>query len=484
MENNSPNIQLEMNFSTPGGNRFRRCLDNGVFTVLFEHAAPGLELSDSDAGERLMELEKIVLASREVPAALALTDRSISDNSRRAVDYAALLPEKKRNFHLVYLSGRNSSSSSIQGVIAQAAAKNIANIVAVSGDSRAGESFRDLHKMEFCESVNSLRLLKRSTALQPFFAGGVVNAHLSTAPALYSSLFKLIKKFNCGAEFAVAQAGFDMAQLDALRRYLSWRGYHQPVIARLMLLTPEKVEKIMADALPGITISKDFLMILEKELRFSASQFEAAQYRRLELQAVGCKLLGYSGIQIVGADTPSKMKITLERISRALKEFTNFSSWEEEYKFYMARSDMAPEAQNFYLFEDLLKGIDAGGESPRLTEFKLPKTGLAAELADRARRFFFPDVVNQPANERRWLKKLLAGCVGCDNCRLPLTQFYCTECCPKRLANGVCGGVRSNGECEIGNFPCVHLQIWHAASRRRQADTLENEIVPGSNADL
>ena len=75
MENNSPNIQLEMNFSTPGGNRFRRCLDNGVFTVLFEHAAPGLELSDSDAGERLMELEKIVLASREVPAALALTDR-------------------------------------------------------------------------------------------------------------------------------------------------------------------------------------------------------------------------------------------------------------------------------------------------------------------------------------------------------------------------------------------------------------------------
>ena len=31
MENNSPNIQLEMNFSTPGGNRFRRCLDNGVF---------------------------------------------------------------------------------------------------------------------------------------------------------------------------------------------------------------------------------------------------------------------------------------------------------------------------------------------------------------------------------------------------------------------------------------------------------------------
>ena len=92
MENSQANIQLEMNFNTPSGNRFRRCLDNGVFTVLFEHAAPGMELDDNDAAMRLAELEKIVLASREVPAALALTDRSFSDNARRAVDYATLLP--------------------------------------------------------------------------------------------------------------------------------------------------------------------------------------------------------------------------------------------------------------------------------------------------------------------------------------------------------------------------------------------------------
>lgn len=478
MDNNSANIQLEMNFNTPSGNRFRRCLDNGVFTVLFEHTAPGMELTDSDAAKRLAELEKIVLASREVPAALALTDRSFSDNARRAVDYAALLPEKHRNSHLIYISGRSTSSEQMQGLIAQAKACNLANVVAVSGDSRAGESVRDLRDMDFCESIRTLQFLKNSSDRQEFFAGAAVNGHLSSAPALYSSLFKLIKKFNNGAEFAVSQAGFDMAQLDALRRYLSWRGYHQPLIARLMLLTPDRVEKIMANALPGITISQDFLMILEKELRFSASQFEAAQYRRLELQAAGCKLLGYSGIQIAGADTPAKMHIALERVAKALKEFTNLKCWEEEYKFYMARSDMAPADQHFYLFEELLQGMFSDESMPRLTEFQLPRQSFTGKIGDWARRFFFPDANLQAADERRWLKKLLAGCQNCENCRLPLTQFYCPERCPKRLANGVCGGVRSNGECEVGNHLCVHWQIWHAAERNRQTDALENDMIP------
>ena len=63
MENSASNIQLEMNFNTPSGNRFRRALDNGVFTVLFEHTAPGMELPDSEAAQRLAELEQLVLSS-------------------------------------------------------------------------------------------------------------------------------------------------------------------------------------------------------------------------------------------------------------------------------------------------------------------------------------------------------------------------------------------------------------------------------------
>mgnify|MGYP003322246258 CR=1 FL=1 len=56
MENNQANIQLEMNFDIPSGNRFRRCLENGLFTVLFEHAAPGPELPEAEAARRFEKL--------------------------------------------------------------------------------------------------------------------------------------------------------------------------------------------------------------------------------------------------------------------------------------------------------------------------------------------------------------------------------------------------------------------------------------------
>ena len=59
--------------------------------------------------------------------------------------------------------------------------------------------------------------------------------------------------------------------------------------------------------------SSDFRKILDKESQFSSNQFESAQWRRLELQAAGCRLLGYSGVQIMGVDTPANMEEQLPK---------------------------------------------------------------------------------------------------------------------------------------------------------------------------
>ncbi|MBE6379866.1 MAG: hypothetical protein E7047_02940 [Lentisphaerae bacterium] len=480
MDARQADIQLEMNFSTPSGNRFRRCLENGVFTVLFEVTAPGYELPDDEAAARLAQLEKTALSCTKLPCALALTDRSWSDKHRSALEYAALLPEKNRNSHIFYISGRHADHSAMRSKLAAARSLNLANLVAVSGTSMPNEDARALRKIDFTESVHTLQMLREQPDKQLFYPGSTINANLYSAPGLYSSIFKLIKKFNTGSEFAVTQAGFDIAQLDNLRTYLSWRGFHQPLIARLMLLTPDKVDKITANAMPGINISGDFLQILDKELRFSSSQFEAAQYRRLELQAVGCKLLGYSGIQIAGADSVNKMQITMDRIDRALKEFSNLNQWAEEYKYYMARSDMAPGEKDFYLFEKLLDSNAEERIAPQLTEFTLPVRSFGGRCREKLTRFLFPEADQQPAAERHWLKKLLTGCPGCANCRLPQTQYHCPQLCPKELANGPCGGVRDNGLCEAADIPCVHLDIWLDAERRKACDALENDLIaPG-----
>ena len=472
------NEQLEMNFNAPSGNRFRNCLDHGIFTVLFEHAAPDMELPDDEAAARLAVLEQAALGVAELPCALALTDRYWFSGGRRAVDYAALLPENRRNSHVVYLSGRDTPAREMRGLIAAARAANLANVVVVSGDHLPGENARATRRRHFTESVATLRRLAEAPGGEHFFPGGTVNPHSYYAPGLYAGLFKMVKKLQFGAQFIVTQAGFDMAQLDALRRFMAERALYDPLVARLMLLTPERVEKIMAGALPGITISEDFLAILNKELSFSASQFEAAQYRRLELQAAGCRLLGYSGIELSGVESPEKIRIAAERIRAAFQEFTSLSHWVDEYKFYLARSDMARADEHFYLYEHLLD--PAAGQEDRPTEaveFKLPPPGRLEALRERAARFFFPDALAQPADERRWLKRLLAGCRHCRRCRLPETQFACPERCPKRLSNGPCGGVRNNGLCEAGNFPCVHLTIWARAERRKECDALESDFI-------
>lgn len=114
-----------------------------------------------------------------------------------------------------------------------------------------------------------------------------MNPYQYTGWSLMGQYFKLVKKLNSGASFLVTQAGWDMLKLQSLRWYLTGRSLFYPMIARLILLTPEKVERILAGEYPGISISHDFQRILEKELHYSNTQFEAAQYRRLELQAAG-----------------------------------------------------------------------------------------------------------------------------------------------------------------------------------------------------
>jgi Methylene-tetrahydrofolate reductase C terminal len=58
------------------------------------------------------------------------------------------------------------------------------------------------------------------------------------------------------------------------------------------------------------------------------------------------------------------------------------------------------------------------------------------------------------------VKGLLFDCKMCGQCVLSSTGMSCPMNCPKNLRNGPCGGVRSDGGCEIRpEMKCV----WHEA---------------------
>ncbi len=479
-------LQLQMNLdAAPTRNRFREQLNSGEFVLLVENSSPGKDTDPAAASGRLAELESAVLAIKCIPAALAVTDGyHISERSWRAAEYVAALSPENRDRHVLYLSGRHTDRNELKTLTHLAREAGICNLVAVSGDAIRGESARENRKHRFFESIETLAELQGLKTKTPLLmTGATINPFQYSSYSLFAQYGKMIRKINSGAEFIVTQAGWDMLKLQTLRWYLSLRNFFFPTIARLIVLTPERVEKILAGHHPGVNISPDFRKILDKELRFSLNQFEAAQWRRLELQAAGCRLLGYSGIQLSGVDNRARLDIAAERIAAALEEFTSFDHWLSEYNSYLARAEMAPMTASFNLFDRTLRR-SYPETPPRMGDIGEPEVGAGENMAWNLRNFLFANSDRQDPDSRRLLKTLFAGCKGCEKCRLPQTEYVCPELCPKRLANGPCGGIRPDGNCEIPNFgECVHRKIARLAYAHDRLSSLEDTIVPSGHSN-
>jgi Methylene-tetrahydrofolate reductase C terminal len=66
----------------------------------------------------------------------------------------------------------------------------------------------------------------------------------------------------------------------------------------------------------------------------------------------------------------------------------------------------------------------------------------------------------------RGVKGLLFDCRMCGQCILSSTGMSCPMNCPKNLRNGPCGGVRTNGHCEVPpEMKCVWVQAVAGAAR-------------------
>lgn len=59
----------------------------------------------------------------------------------------------------------------------------------------------------------------------------------------------------------------------------------------------------------------------------------------------------------------------------------------------------------------------------------------------------------------RNVKGFLFDCQMCGDCMLSNTGMSCPMNCPKQLQNGPCGGVQSNGNCEVKpDMKCVWVE--------------------------
>ena len=459
MSNEDNSRQLSMDF-TPAGkiNRFADALHNGRFVLAVEAPAPEVGSPDpAPAPEQLAALENEVMRIGGLDTVLVIPDRG---SAWRGIEHAIELPVENRDRHLVYLSGAGTSHSEAERLVRLADSCALTNLVAVSGDAPYKCPVRECRRLEFTGSDELLRLCCE----HGLHTGVVTNPFQYTPGTQWGQLLKLDRRIAGGAEFIVTQCGWDMLKLQSLAWYLASHSEYTPRIARLMLLSPPRIERILKNCCPGVRISDDFRRHLEHELSYSKAQFESAQYRRLELQVAGCRLMGFSGVQIVGAETPARVRIVSNRIRQALEEFTDFQQWLEEYNSYLGSADMSPIPEGYQLYDRMLYrdmpengpiGINPPGE-PEATAWE--RTML------KVRKFFFRHADEESPGHARMLKKLLVSCRGCGRCRLRANSYVCPETCPKRLAEGPCGGVRADGSCELDpELECVHVRATRCA---------------------
>ncbi len=87
------------------------------------------------------------------------------------------------------------------------------------------------------------------------------------------------------------------------------------------------------------------------------------------------------------------------------------------------------------------------------------------------------------ATVEAWSKGFLFDCRMCGRCQLSVTGMTCMMNCPKTILNGPCGGVRSNGNCEVKpEMRCVWVEAWSGAQRMRHGFAIRAQQQPRDHA--
>ena len=468
-------IQLEMNFEGTNENRFKQRLDLGEFQLIAELPVPSADTPLADAVRRASDFEYLVHSQEGPKASIAFIDPAPAGYSLDMVQFATELCKYSRDRHILYLHGRDRSAKDVLESVRHAHSEGFKNFCAVTGAALPGEDVAQTRKHVFLESVNMLGAI-REAALPSVSAGAVVNPYQYTPESAYAQSFKMFRKLANGADFLVAQYGWDMMKLQEMIWNLFRREINIPTVARLMFLTPDNAEQLCAGAFHGVHISPDFEVLLKNERDHSFAQFESAQFRRIQIHAAGARLLGFSAVQIAGITNVALLETVFQKIREAFREFQTFEDWRTAYREYYDRLDMAPYPNEFYLFDNLLES-DLPAEQLSLAAGIRPPTG-SESFRRKLAGALFANADKLPARERRLTKKLLVSCRGCSQCRLPLTDYVCPETCPKGLANGSCGCNKANGDCELMDAECVFSKRLRIADSRIDYSSLEEGAVP------
>lgn len=432
------------------------------------------------------KIEELASAVGVMPllAGFGVTDRVVSDRDPDPIAGAAHLLHRTGKQPLVHLSGKGREIGDLAATLVRLRENGLENTLMLTGDRLREEPVGE--RARYLESVPAIAMAKNFSS--DLFVGSVVNPFKYREEDAMAQYLKLGKKIAAGSDFVITQVGFDIVKHEELVYWLNGNDYNIPIIANLMPMTAARARYIRVHQLPGVTVTDSFLSLLEADEQLTSDRGAARVLRRLALQIVGVRYLGYSGVQLTGIHSLARIK-QLQAVVRECAEIcpdrvTWRRAWEEACTLPMGdRADLAPRGTAWYF----LKGEDRVASKREIAKFQLMNwihdnlfvrgavaRGFGAMVSGVERRSLTGRVLERV---ERGVKGPIFGCETCGLCRLPATQYVCPETCPKGLANGPCGGTTDN-LCEFRDRECIHSKKYRIAKSAGRLDELANLLIP------
>jgi methylenetetrahydrofolate reductase (NADPH) len=455
--------QLEISFEK--NRAVRKHLHDGDFCLIVE-----LPLPPKDQPFQLSMLPATELAgyAAEEPriTALAITEGFAVGSERHALGHViARLREFTDKEIIPTLVGRGLNADALNAALADLDSAGMASALAVTGFAGPGAGRPAGRPGAYMDSTRILGEVRKR--VPDMLRGAVVNPFKYNITDAYLQYYKMVRKINAGADLFVTEAGWDVKKHQELQWYLQQRGIATPVIARLRAVRSDDVVGIIDGKAPGQTLSREYATMLQREAALGDQQAYAAQLRRLALIAAGCKIFGYSGVQVAGVLDVEKMRALVEHIHEVFEELPDYATWLNAWRDFHNRVEPAPYPDNYYLYRNLLDPdiAEYAADKVKASRERLPAPALGDKLAYVAARTLALHRRQGPLSAA--MKRLLCGTAD-TQWHLDKT-FYCAASdCPKGLEEGACGGSRPEGSCEVGGGPCffhkcVALARWRNA---------------------
>jgi methylenetetrahydrofolate reductase (NADPH) len=270
---------------------FRARLARRDRTVTVEVVTP--PPGDEAARARVLALADAVRDDARV-AAVALTDRTTSPDGD-PLTLAPAVTVRSAKSALVHIAGKGRTAAELEQALRCAAAEGIGNVLLTGGDPWPGGMRVD--------AVEMLQICRRVT--DSMLPVGVLAPPVSRP--LEEAWAGAAAKREAGAAAFVAQVSWDMTVRETLAGWQARLGV--PILGAAMVLTAGRLAFLTRHGIPGIAVP-------ERLRRRAAEEDAGAALRRLALDLVLLRRLGYAGAHVSGLLSPARLSATLDEADR------------------------------------------------------------------------------------------------------------------------------------------------------------------------